>query len=104
MKATVNEITNAAGTNATPAAWVSATESFGYTTSDGVLGTGTTGRFAADDTWAAVPISTSPAEVAYAAGPVNGDAANVGYKMEFVGTTKAGAYSGTIVYVATPVF
>lgn len=104
MKATVNEITNAAGTNASPVAWIPATESFGYTTSDSVLGTGTTGRFAADDTWAQVPIATSPAEVAFAAGPVNGDVANIGYKIEFIGTTKAGSYSGTIVYVATPVF
>lgn len=43
-----------------------------------------------------VPISS--------AGPVAAQASTIGYKLSFSGTQAAGAYSNTIVYIATPTF
>jgi hypothetical protein len=108
MKSSVGEITNQTGSNGSPAAWPATTgqTAFGYTSDDAALsntGDGV-GRFNAADKWAPIPISTSPAEVAYNSAATNGDTVNVGYRMRFAATTKAGTYSGTVVYVVTPVF
>jgi len=97
-----NTITDHTGTNASPAAFGAATEAFGYTTNDGVLGTGTTTRFSADDTFAG--LTNSALEVAYSATAVSAQAINVGYKIRFGGVTESGTYTGTVIYVATPVF
>ena len=90
------------GTNAVPTAFGVASEAFGYTTSAAVLGTGTTGRFAADDTFAA--LTSSPTEVAYSSAPINNSNIKIGYKLRFSGTTAPGSYAATVVYVATPIF
>lgn len=94
-------ITNHTGTNASPTSFSAAgTESFGYTTADTTLGTGTAGRFTSN-TWAA--FSTSPVEVAY-----NGTAVSqtirTGYQVGIAATTPAGSYTTTVVYTATPVY
>lgn len=95
-------IANHTGSNATPAVFGSANEAFGYTTSAAVLGTGSTARFAADDTFAA--FTNTAAEVAYNNAPINNQTIKIGFKLRFSGTTAPGNYAGTVVYVATPVF
>ena len=100
-----NSITDySGGTNGTPAAWGSPTEAFGYTTSDAVLSVTGAGaaRFSSDDTFAT--LTNTASEVAFSATPVSNDAINVGYRVRISGTTKAGAYSGTAIYTATPIF
>ena len=100
-----NSITDyAGGSNATPAIWANPTEGFGYTTS-GILssaGAGTTRFTTADDRFAT--LTNTASEVAYSSIPVNADIVNIGYRVRISGTTKAGAYSGTAIYTATPVF
>ena len=95
-------IANQTGTNAVPIAFGAANEAFGYTTSAAVLGTGTTTRFSADDTFAA--FTNSASEVAYSGSPINNSNIKIGYKLRFSGTTAPGSYAATVVYVATPVF
>ncbi len=99
-----NDINNHTGTNAAPTAFSAAgTEAFGYTTNDGVLGTGTTDRFtsAGGNKWAA--FSTSNVEVGYSASSVS-ETTRVGYQAGVSSTTAATAYSTTVVLTATPLY
>jgi hypothetical protein len=97
----VHPITDDTDTNATPAVFsASGTESFGYTTDDATLGTGTAGRFISNK-WGA--FTTSPLEVAYDAVPAS-TTTRVGYQIGISPTTPAGAYSTTIIFVATPTY
>jgi hypothetical protein len=102
LKSTGNEIANTAGSNATPLGW-STVEAFGYTSSDAVLAGGSS-RFSAADTWAAVSSTVSGAEEVSFIGVPGTETTNIAYRIRSATTTKAGAYSGTIVYVATPIF
>jgi len=96
-----NTIANHTGTNAAPTTFTGVgTASFGYTTNDATLGTGTPGRFATNN-WAA--FTTSPLEVAFNAGATS-ETIRVGYQVGISSTTPAGAYSTTVVYVATPIY
>jgi hypothetical protein len=96
-----HNITDHTGTNAAPTAFSAAgTEAFGYTTNDATLGTGTAGRFIANN-WSG--FTTSPLEVAYNAAPVS-QTIRVGYQAGISATTPAGAYTTTVVYVATPTY
>ena len=94
-------ITNWSGTNAAPTTFSAAgTESFGYTTEDAVLGTGTTNRFTTGK-WAA--FTTSPLEVAYNDSAVS-QTIRTGYQVGISSTTSAGSYTTTVVYTATPTY
>jgi hypothetical protein len=100
-----NLLTNHTGTNAAPTAFSAAgTEAFGYTTNDGTLGTGTAGRFTATggNKWAA--FSTTNAEVAFDAAPVSAQTTRIGFQVGIAGITKAGTYTTTVIYTATPIF
>lgn len=91
-------------TNASPGSFSAAgTEAFGYTTNDGVLGTGTTTRFATTPQWAA--FTTSNLEVAYSAAAVSSQTTRVGYEVGISGTTPAGLYNNsTVIFTATPAY
>ena len=96
-------ITDHTGTNDSPTSFPAAgTEAWGYTTNDASLGTGTTGRFGDTNVWAG--FSTTAYEVAYSSGPVSSETTRMGYQAGISGTTEAGDYSTTVVYVATPVY
>lgn len=108
-----NNIDEFTGTNATPTTWSSPAGSaasvntgfFGYTTNDASLGTGTATRFTSSggNKWAGT--TTSPLEVAYSAtGVSSADVTRVGWQAEVNGLQPAGAYSGTVVLVATPTY
>jgi hypothetical protein len=88
--------------NSTPILFTGAgTESFGYTTEDATLGTGTAGRFSGNK-WAA--FTTSNAEIAFNGAPIASDTTKVGFQVGVAGTTKAGTYNTTVIYTATPVY
>ncbi len=95
-------VTDHSGSNATPAAFGTPTESFGYTSSDGVLGTGTTTRFAAADTFAG--FSNTASEVAFSATPVASETTDIAYGFRFGPLTASGTYQTTLVYTATPLY
>ncbi len=97
-------ITDHTGTNAAPSSFPAAgTEAFGYTTNDAVLGTVAADRFTnPGNYWA--KFTTSPLEVAYSNAPVSNQTTRVGYQAGISGTTKAGSYSTTVIYVTTPIF
>jgi hypothetical protein len=98
-------ITDGSGSNAAPAAFGTPTEEFAYTSSDGVLSSGTTTRFAADDTFAKVGNnSATTEEVAFNGAPVNAEVINIAYKLRFAGTTEASVYTGTVLYTCTATF
>ncbi len=98
-------ITDGTGTNASPAAFGTPAEEFAYTSSDGVLGSGTTTRFSADDTFAKVGNnSATTEEVAFNGAPISADVINIGYKLRFNGATEATTYTGTVLYTCTPTF
>ncbi len=100
----LDTISTVSGTNASPSAWPGAvtTGAFGYHTSDDSLGTGTTNRFLADDTYAA--FSTTAYEIGYSGVAVTSDIVNLVYRIE-VGTDQAGgSYSNIITYDLTGLF
>jgi hypothetical protein len=101
---TSQQIDPVAAGNASPAAWpgsVSAGE-FGYHTTDSSLCTGSTGRFSANDTYAA--LTTSPAEVACSAGPVTSEATTVVYKLQIGAIQVSGSYQNKLTYISTAQF
>jgi hypothetical protein len=92
----------ASAPNATPASFTAAgTESFGYTTNDFTLGTGTTGRFNSNK-WAAM--TTSNEEVSYTATGVTSTTTRIGHQVGISLTTMPGTYSTTVIYTCTPVY
>jgi len=100
-----NDIDDHSGTNAAPTTFSGAgTEAFGYTTEDSSLGTGTADRFtsAGGNKWAG--FSTTPYEVAYSSAPVSSQTIRTGYQVGISGTTTAGDYSTTVIYVCTPIY
>jgi hypothetical protein len=107
-----NNIDKFTGTNATPTSWSSPagtganvnTGFFGYTTNDATLGTGTADRFTSTpNVWAGT--TTSPVEVAYSGTGISAsEVTRVGWQAEVNGLQPAGAYSGTVVLVATPTY
>lgn len=92
------------GTNSAPAGWPGSviTGAYGYHSSDATLGTGTTTRFTADDTFA--QFSSTASEVAYSGTPVSSEITNIIYSIETGSGQEAGNYSHTITYIATGVF
>lgn len=99
---TIADFTTGGASNTTPQTFSAAgTEAFGYTTEDTTLGTGTAARFSGGK-WA--PFTTTNAEVAFNNTPIASDATKVGFQVGVAGTTKAGAYTTTVIYTATPVY
>jgi hypothetical protein len=92
------------GTNAAPAAFSAAgTEAYGYTTNDATLGTGTANRFTNPaQGWAAM--TTSNAELAYEAAPVNSTTYRIGHQVGVSNVTRPGTYTTTIIYTCTPIY
>lgn len=93
-----------AGSNGTPTTFSAAgTESYGYTTDDGTLGTGTANRFTSGgQKWAAM--TTSNAELAYEAAGVSTTTYRVGHQVGISTTTAPGTYTTTVIYTCTPVY
>lgn len=109
LQASGRSISDHAGTNAVPTALPTlATDvAFGYATTDATLGTGTVGRFNNDTAFAGL-VNTAQ-EVMYHDQATTGTIQNEGladvvYGLRFSATTAAAAYTGTLVYVATPIF
>jgi len=115
----VDFITNGfEGTNTAPVAWSSPagtvigenTAFIGYHTSDSLLGTGTTNRFAAADSWAGFATLGSYYEILYLSGPTSGDDngeeyAHITFKLETNNLHPTGNYSDLVVkYRVVPVF
>lgn len=92
------------GTNALPTIFSSAgTESYGYSTDDATLGTGTADRFTnGGQKWAAA--STSNAEIAYESAPVGTTHYFIGHQVGISLTTPAGVYQTNIIYTCVPVY
>ena len=97
-------IADSTGTNAAPTAFSAAgTESYGYTTNDTVLGTGTPNRFTSPTQgWAA--LTTSNAEVAYESAGVTSTTYRIGLQVGVSLTTRPGTYTTTVIYTCTPVY
>ena len=99
-----NTITDHTGTNASPTAFSSSgTSSFGYTTNDASLGTGTANRFTSTpNVWA--KFTTSNNEVAYNNQAVSNQTTCVGQQVGIATTTPSGSYTTSVIYTATPVY
>lgn len=104
-----NNIDAFTGTNTTPTVWSAPNSTtantntgfFGYTTESTNLCTGTASRFSSDK-WAGT--TTTGAEVACSATPVNSETTRVGYQLQVDAYQPAGSYAGTVVLVATPTY
>ncbi|MBI2030268.1 hypothetical protein HYT05_01455 [Candidatus Kaiserbacteria bacterium] len=101
------EIPPVNATNASPSAWATACDTaetgcYGYHTGDDVLGSGDTTRFAADDKYA--QFTSTPAEIAYSAGPVTDESINIVYRVAAHSLQDAGNYSTDLVYIIVPTF
>ena len=90
------------GTNVAPTAFSApGTESYGYTTNDATLGTGTPGRFV-PNFWAGM--TTSNAEIAYEAAGVNTTTYRIGHQVGVSLVTRPGTYTTTVIYTCTPIY
>jgi hypothetical protein len=106
-----NNIDNFTGTNASPTSWSAPggssinvnTGFFGYTTNDATLCTGTANRFTSSGPNYA-GFSTNGAEIACSSTPVTSETTRVGWKLAINALQPAGAYTGTIILVATPTY
>ena len=94
--------------NSAPTAFTAAgTESYGYSTDDATLGTGTPDRFTNYDSlghqgWAAA--STTNAEIGYESAGVTTTDYHIAHQVGIASTTNPGAYSTTVIYTCTPVY
>jgi hypothetical protein len=107
LNETSAEIAPVLGTNATPLSWgsgclVSVEGCFGYHTGQDILSSGTTTRFAPDDTYAR--FTSSPEEVAYAPSSVQDRTTDVVYRIQKRTTQESGLYTTDLVYLAVPTF
>lgn len=88
-------------TNTTPGTFSAAgTEAFGYTTEDATL-SGTAARFTGNK-WAAMTATNE--EVIYNNASAANSTTRIGYQVGIASNTPAGAYTGTVIYTATPVY
>lgn len=89
------------GTNADPLAWTAPTGTgfYGYHTSDATLGTGTTGRFATANRWAAM--TQIPQEIAFSNTLIQNDTTTMTYRLQVNSGQPSGSYSHTVLYVCT---
>lgn len=97
-------IVDIAASNEVPDTWSAScgtlASCFGYHAGDDTL-SGTTGRFALDDTYAAA--STTAEEIMYSATPVS-EQEDIIYKLLVRGSQPPGDYSAEIIYVVVPQF
>ncbi len=98
------QIAAVSGTNASPAAWPGSvsTGAFGYHTTDSLLCTGTTSRFAANNTYAA--LGATPEEVACSAAAVTNEATTFVYKLQIGSLQDNGSYQNKLTYITTAQF
>ena len=97
-------ISATAGTNASPATWLTGCSGlpscFAYHSGDDTL-SGTAGRFALDDSYAA--LTTNPEEIMYSSVPTI-ESEDILYRLVVGGTQAPGDYTTDIVYLVTPQF
>ena len=74
---------------------------FGYSTEDTTLCTGTAGRFQSNK-WAGT--TTTGQEVACNSGNVTAETTRIGYQAEVNAVQPAGAYTGSVILIATPTY
>ncbi len=106
-----NSISDFSGTNASPTNWSAPAGSspnvntgyFGYTTNSTTLCTGSATRFTSGGPNYA-GFTTTGQEVACSSTPVNNVTTRVGWKLQINTIQPAGAYTGTIILVATPTY
>ncbi len=104
-----NDIDRFGSNNDAPAAWSAPagtvantnTGFFGYTTDDATLCTGTAGRFQSNK-WAGT--TTTGQEVACNAGNVTAETTRIGYQAQVNAVQPAGAYTGSVILIATPTY
>ena len=99
-----NTISPVSGTNASPASWPGSitTGKFGYHSTDQLLCTGTTTRFATNNTWAAV--ETTAYEVACNTAAVSNEATKVSFKLEIGSNQQAGSYQNTLTFITSATY
>ncbi len=106
-----NNIDTWSGTNASPTTWSSPagtaantnTGYFGYSSEDATLCTGTAARFTTGGAkWAGS--TTAGGEVICSAAGVTNETVRLGWEAEVNGIQPAGAYTGTVILVATPTY
>ena len=103
------EIPPIPGTNTTPVSWNSSncapstSGCYGYHTTESVLASSPTTRFAADDTYAQFS-TTTPDEVAYSSGPASARSTDIVYRVEAHDGQAVDQYSTNIVYIVVPTF
>jgi len=95
------EISPVSGSNSSPASWPTGITNgrFGYHTTDSVLCTGTTNRFSANDTYAA--LTGSPAEVACNTVSVTSEQTTFVYKLEIGSLQESGSYQNVLTYISS---
>ncbi len=100
----INQIDPVSGTNASPTSWSASptTGEFGYHTTDSLLCTGTTSRFAVDDTFA--QLTTSPLEVACSTTGVTNESTYLIFKLEIGASQPNGSYQNLVTYITTAQF
>jgi len=108
--ATGSQIPGVHAPNTNPAGWSTSsgctstsTGCYGYHTSEGVLSSIPTTRFAANDTFAHFS-TTTPDEVAYSSGPATSRSTDIVYKAEAHQLQAADSYSTGVVYIVVPTF
>lgn len=100
-----DDMEDVSGTNASPAAWgipIGQTSAFGYHSSDSLLGTGTTTRFSADDTYAT--LDGTAREVVFNSGSVVDEETDIVYKIEVEALHPSGLYETSLEYIIVPIF
>jgi hypothetical protein len=111
VSGSTNNIDTFTGTNGTPTTWSAPggttantnTGFFGYSTEDATLCTGTAARFTSGGAkWAGS--STTGGEVICNATGITSQTTRVGWQAEVNSIQPAGAYTGTVVLVATPTY
>ena len=104
----IDSFTDAGGTNAAPASWANpsgAADSdsgyFAYTTNSTALCIGTGNRF---NNTKYAGLTTTGGEVACSTAGVNSQTTRVGWKLGIDNLQPAGAYTGTVILIATPTY
>ncbi len=107
----VNNIDTFTGTNATPTTWSAPagtvasvnTGFFGYSTEDSALCTGTANRFTSGGAKWAGPTTTG-AEITCNATGISTITTRLGWELQVNGVQPPGAYTGTVILIATPTY
>lgn len=101
---TGDQIAAVSGTNASPSAFGTGvtTGRFGYHTTDTSLCTGSSSRFTANDTFAA--LDTLPYEIACSTGPVTSEVTSIVYKLVVGNIQEAGNYQNIVTYITTATY